>query len=280
MRKQYNDNYSRIPNKLFYFRNKDEDGEYEAEWLTKGSILDITKDNKTILILHELYRGCDFNKECYRTIDGLLTKIGYKLDRDNRKAIKKILLKLREMGYINFGGSETSIKATTLLIIDVSKLMEETKDNFVELAQCEIDKIMDLEYDLRSKMGMLKLYLYLKARIYKRKDKTGDVYHDRYSDSKAEAMYQSYEYIHKYTGIKDEQAIEYVKILSELEMITVYRARYKYKEEGSDLWKDFSNIYVINNLQANKDDIKEEIKLCVKEYKYTLEKRDCLIKRK
>ena len=31
-------------------------------------------------------------------------------------------------------------------------------------------------------------------------------------------------------------------------MITVYRARYKYKEEGSDLWKDFSNIYVINNL--------------------------------
>ncbi len=62
-------------------------------------------------------------------------------------------------------------------------------------------------------------------------------------------------------------------------MITVYRARYKYKEEGSDLWKDFYNIYVINNLQANKDDIKEEIKLCVKEYKYTLEKRGCLIKR-
>lgn len=277
MRKQYEDNYSRIPNKLFYMKNEDEEREYEIEYTKKGTILNVIDDNKVILILHELYLGSDFRFKCYRTIDSLLEDIGYKLDKDNRKAIKIILLKLREMGYINFGGTETSIKSTTLLKIDVRKLKEETKDNFFELAQCEIDKIMDLECDLRTKMGMLKFYLYLKARVYKRRKENDDTYLDRFHNAKAEATFQSYEFIEKYTGIKRKQAIEYVDKLVELEMITVYRGKYVYKEKDSELWKDFSNIYVINDLQANEEDIKQEIKLCVKQYSHLLQERGCSV---
>lgn len=277
MRKQYNDNYSRIPNRLFYMKNDDEDREEEIEYIKKGTIMEVVGDNKVILILHELYLGSDFRFKCYRTIDSLLEDIGYKLDKDNRRAVKDILLKLREMGYITFEGTETSIKSTTLLKIDVSKLREETKDNFVELAQCEIDKIMELECDLRTKMGMLKFYLYLKARVYKRKKVHENTYLDRCNDAKAEATWQSFDFIHKWTGIKDEQASKYVDMLVELDMITVYKGKYKFKEKDKDLWKDFSNIYVINNLQASVDDIEEEIKLCVKQYRHILEKRGCSI---
>lgn len=277
MRKQYNDNYSRIPNKLFYMKNDDEEREEEIDYIKEGTIMEVVGDNKVILILHELYLGSDFRFKCYRTIDSLLEDIGYKLDKDNRRAVKDILLKLREMGYINFEGTETSIKSTTLLKIDVSKLKEETKDNFFELAQCEIDKIMDLECDLRTKMGMLKFYLYLKARVYKRKLTSEDTYLDRRADAKAEATWQSFDFIHKWTGIKDEQASKYVDMLVELDMITVYKGKYKFKEKDKDLWKDFSNIYVINNLQASVEDIKEEIKLCVKQYSHILEKRGCSI---
>ncbi|MDR3594238.1 hypothetical protein [Clostridium sp.] len=278
MKKQYSDNYSRIPNKLFYLRNEDEERENEIEYTKKGTILNVIDDNKVILILHELYMGSDFRHRCYRTIDSLLEDIRYKLDKDNRKAIKKILIRLRELKYINFDGLELSIKSTTLLKIDTSKLFEETKDRFVELAQCEIDKIMSLDCDLRSKMGMLKLYLYLKARVYKRINKSEDTYINRCHDTKSEATFQSYEYIEKYTGIKRKQGIEYVDKLVELRMITVYRNKYVYKEKDSELWKDFSNIYVINNLQASEEDIKEEIKLCVKQYSHILQERGCSIK--
>lgn len=278
MKKQYSDNYSRIPNKLFYLRNEDEERENEIEYTKKGTILNVIDDNKVILILHELYMGSDFRHRCYRTIDSLLEDIRYKLDKDNRKAIKKILIRLRELKYINFDGLELSIKSTTLLKIDTSKLFEETKDRFVELAQCEIYKIMSLDCDLRSKMGMLKLYLYLKARVYKRINKSEDTYINRCHDTKSEATFQSYEYIEKYTGIKRKQGIEYVDKLVELRMITVYRNKYVYKEKDSELWKDFSNIYVINNLQASEEDIKEEIKLCVKQYSHILQERGCSIK--
>ncbi|MBN1055805.1 hypothetical protein DVW05_10670 [Clostridium botulinum] len=277
MRKQYNDNYSRIPNRLFYMKNEDEEREEEIEYIKKGTIMEVVEDNKVILILHELYLGSDFRFKCYRTIDSLLEDIGYKLDKDNRKAIKNILLKLREMGYINFEGTETSIKSTTLLRIDVKNLKDNTKNNFVELAQCEIDKIMSLECDQRTKMGMLKFYLYIKARVYKREKTNDDTYLDRNSNAKAEATWQSFYFIHKWTNIKEEQASKYVDMLVELDMITVYKGKYKFKEKNNDLWKDLSSIYVINDLQASVEDIKEEIKLCVKQYIYILNRKGCIV---
>ena len=87
MEKQY-EFYGRISNKVFY--TKDENGNYTEN----GSYINMINDNKLILILNQLYIGRDLRNMCYRTIDSLLEDINYRLDRDSRKDVKNILIKL------------------------------------------------------------------------------------------------------------------------------------------------------------------------------------------
>ena len=256
MEKQY-EFYGRISNKVFY--TKDENGNYTEN----GSYINMINDNKLILILNQLYIGRDLRNMCYRTIDSLLEDINYRLDRDSRKDVKNILIKLKDVGLIDFECE--NIKSTSLLRIDVSKLVEECNNEYIELADDEIKIINNLDVDIRTKQGLYKLYLYIKSRVYKEFsiDKEGSISE---SATRAEATYQSYEYISLYTGLGKTQISKYIKILQKAELLTVDSCGFKYKDGQKDK-TNCENIFICNMLM-NKSRISYEMEIAKKQYCY------------
>ena len=97
-------------------------------------------------------------------------------------------------------------------------------------------------------------------------------------DARAEAIYQSYEYITQYTNIGYKQMKKYTDISVELDMITVASGYMQYKETSNGTWKEASNIYVINNLHDGIENVLAEIKLCKKQYRYVLEEKGYIVK--
>lgn len=264
--KQYN-LYSKITNKVFYI--KKEDGTYTEQ----GSLLKEINDNKLILILHELFIGRDLRDIYRNTIDGLLEDIGYKQDKDNRKSAKDVLLKLRELKLIDFNGEDKDIKSSTLLKIDISNLKDDVVDNYVELSEeVELNIIKKLDINIQKKTGLLKLFLYLKARQYKDNcvdSETSNCEREKYG--RAEATYQSYEWISKYTGLGMKQISEYIKILQELNLITVDNCGYKYKDGQKDIIS-CENIFMINTIQ-DMSRIKYNMEIAKEQYKNDMRKK-------
>ena len=258
MKRQY-DLYSKITNKVFYVKKEN------GECIEQESLLQLTNNhNMLIPLLHELYIGGDLRNIYRNTIDGLLEDIDYKLDKDNRKSLKELLLKLKKLKLIDFK-EEEDIKKTTLLKINISNLKNELVDNYFELSDMELKKINNLDYKKNKKIGILSLFTYLKVRVYKFdciESQTNNI--EKESFKKAEATYQSYEWISKFTGLGIKQISEYIKILQELNLITVDNCGYKYKD-GQKKKIDCENIFIINTLHE-KTNIKYEMKIAKIQY--------------
>ncbi|MBZ9693401.1 hypothetical protein [Clostridium sp. M14] len=247
------DLFSKITNDLFYVK-KEKEGLIKT-FADESVLYKTNYDNKVILILHNLYIGTNFNRECLITLDYLINKCNYKTVKENRKSFKLLLEKLRELELISF---ENINKSNELIILNTEKLMLNQGD-YTILTQYEIDVLSNVK-DTRLMSTLLKLYLYLKVRVTKRKE--GE---DINMYTTPQTTYQSYEFINKYTKISESRIKEYIDKLQDLGLIK-YRnigKRYKINDKYKKL-TECPNVYALTILQ---DDIDSELDLGIKQCK-------------
>lgn len=248
------DLFSKITNDLFYVKKEDNSGLIKA-FADESVLCKTNYDNKVILILYNLYICTNFNRECLITLDYLINKCNYKTVKENRKSFKLILEKLRELELISF---EDIHKSNELIIVNTEKLML-NQDNYTILTQYEID-VLSAVKDMRLMSTLLKLYLYLKVKVTKRKE--GE---DINMYATPQTTYQSYEFINKYTNISESRIKEYIDKLQDLGLIK-YRnigKRYKINDKYKKL-TECPNVYALTILQ---EDIDSELELGVKRCK-------------
>lgn len=248
--------YSQLTNEVFYTTVKD-----------KRSLLHaFGYDGKIFLILHMLYIKTDFSRECVTTLDYLIEKCGYQVNKDSRKNFKGILYKLKELGLINFEDDE--IVSGQMIEIDTEELL--LSDKFFQVANEEIEQFKIIN-DLRQRTTLIKLYFYLKSRVYKRsvREAISDV---------PQVTYQSYELIEKYTGISQARIKEYIDLLQGMKLITYRKAGYRYKaDDNKKIKTECPNVYAINNLQK---DINIELDFGVKRCIYNQRKQGYIVTNK
>jgi hypothetical protein len=259
--------YSQLTNKLYYTKV------YKTEEYTeKDSILYKTKyDDKIILILHELYLGSTFRRQSILSLDYLISRCGYKVDKDNRKNFKITLNKLKQLDIINF---KEFNKSNDIIEINTENILIESNDNYTQLSDEELEKLNDIT-NTRLKTTLLKLYLYLKARVYKRgKSDTGKTY-DIGVDYRSQTTYQNYETIEQYTNISESRIKTYIDILQDKQLITYKNFGKKYKEyDKQKRLSECPNVYAINCLC---EDIEAELELGIKQCKYILQEQGYII---
>lgn len=269
--------YSKIPNQLFYtIEGKSSSSE--------NSILNIVGDDKVILVLHNLYILTNFEKKALVTLDYIIEKCGYCINQKMRKSFKGLLLKLRDLSWINFEGEYEDIKSGQMIEINTESLFIYTETNFTSLSQDEVKNIMDNESNSKTRLALLKLYLYLKARVYKRvhldeKSKDGleeRQYEDfsRWCNYRSQSTYQSYELINRFTNISQSNIKDIIVKLQKVGLITYASAGRKYLKGKIKTITECENVYVINNLQ---DDINIELEIGIKQYCHIMHEQGYVI---
>jgi hypothetical protein len=254
--KQYDDTFSKLTNELFYVKEEIENEDKPNYSCEKSILYKTGYDDKIILILHELFLNTTLRRECLITLDYLIEKCGYKLDKDNRKSFKDTLEKLKKLEIINYKNYN---KSNELITIDTENIMLNLESNFTQLSDEELNKLSPIE-DIRLKVSLLKLYMYLKARTKKRTNNE-----DLNLNCKSQTTYQSYEIIEKYTNISQSRIKTYIDQLQDLKLITYRKVGYRYKEQDIKKIKtECPNVYAINCLQ---DDIESELKIGIDQCK-------------
>jgi biotin operon repressor len=262
--KQYDDTFSKITNELFYVR--EESGDKINYSFEKSILYKTGYDDKVILILHELFLSTTLRRKSLITLDYLIEKCGYKLDKDNRKCFKDTLEKLKALEIINYNDFK---KSNELIIIDTEQIMLNVEKNFTQLSDEEINKL-DIIKDIRLKVSLLKLYLYLKARTKKRTTSE-----DLNLYCKSQTTYQSYEVIERYTNISQSRIKTYIDKLQDIKLITYRKVGYRYKEQDLKKVKtECPNVYAINCLQ---DDIEAELEIGIKQCKHEQEEKGYIV---
>lgn len=247
-----NNTFGLITNRVFYITS-DEDG---------ISLLDLfkRKDGKVILVLYHLYKRKDIDKITLTTVSKIINWCQYKSNiKENVKAFKDILYKLKEMQIINF---KQEIKdKNTFLEIDCSNLLDEDDGyfNFFILEQEEIDLIRSNTTNNQNFITDLKVYCYLKARV-KKIDKDRNIFER--GGGETETTWRSYEDITKHTGVR---AVEKsIRNLKEIGLIDYVNAGSK-RKKGASANTYCSNVYALTKVSK---DVKLELKEGLKQYIY------------
>lgn len=244
--------FSKLPNKLFYSN--------EGE-----SILKKVKDDKVIVVLHYLNMLVNRLDIAVTTVDYLIEKCGYAVNKDSRKNFKNILFKLKEEKLIDFEYDD--FKASQLLEIKILEVEE-----FIMLEQEELDMLDEFSTSQKQRINIIKLYCYLKARTYKKKKE------DEYLDGgKAQVCYPSYKTISSDTGISEGAIKEYIEWLKKLEMIDYRSAGYMYLESDKNkVRKACSNIYTVTKVSGI-DEENRELKEGLKQYKEAMKRKGYIV---
>lgn len=249
--------YSKIMNKLFY---TNEEG--------KESILKIVNDNKVVLVMHYLYLLTNRVGEVTVSLDYLIKKCGYKADKDSRKSFKNILDKLKELGYIYF--TEIS-KSNEVIEIDTNKLNVD-KEFFV-VEDEELELIRANTEDIREFINVVKVYYYLKARIYKKND-------DSVLDARSQSTFNSYSDIANRTLISEMNIKKYIDRLQEINLIKYDNLGYKYRADNIQAKTECANVYVLTKVSVDEDTLKDDLKEGLKQQELYYEDKGYLITRK
>ena len=143
--------FSKITNDFFYLKNEGD------------SILKLINDNKALLIMHELYLLTNRYNKATISIDYLIEKCNYKINKQRQIDFKNILDKLKELKYIDFKDNIKSYSKT--IEIDTNKLNVDSE--FFVVEDEELEQIESNSTNKKEYLNLLKIYYYLKARIYK-----------------------------------------------------------------------------------------------------------------
>ncbi|WP_297713210.1 hypothetical protein [Clostridium sp.] len=251
--------FSKISNKLFYKLNDNKE----------ESILKVTKDSKTLLIMHNLYLMTDRKGRAITSIDFLIEELGYKVTKKIQPQIKEILNQLKQLGFIDYEGEIKSY--SKIMKINTENL--NVNDEFFVVEEDELKIISDASDDIREVNNIIKVYFYLKARCHKRGTELC------YTGGQAETTYCSYENISKHTLISEGNIKKYIDILKEINLIDYDNLGKKYKEDNPKLLTDCANIYALIKI-SGKEFIKDELREGMKQQKFDYEDKGFKITKK
>ena len=247
--KQIVDNFSKIPNTLFYTK-KDS---------VEKSILSYTNNNhRTFYILDFIYMNKNMRNITNFHLKDMIIDCGftYSTKKDaSSDQFKEILSILQNKNIIksdtNFKDDKLNGKISCTLEIDLD-------NQFFLLYDSEKNKILNQTLDKTNNMKLLMYYCYLKCRMYKRPK--GDELVK--SGGRSEVCWVSFETITNETGFTDETIDKYNNVLIELDMIRKDSAGlWYYKDDPNKSLKESCNFYTLFvDEETAINDLKEGIK--------------------
>lgn len=251
--------YSRLPNKFFYTNDKSK------------SILEDSKDDKLLLIMHYLYILSNYEFNCIINLEYLMKRCGYKPIKKNVDSFNKSLKYLKKKEYISYQGSDISLKE--LIVIDTTNLLTMCdKGEFTLIQESELDILKNFNTNSRSLLNHAKVYFNIKARIYKPSNNF-----DWYDEDgrNAIATYMTYDRIEIESKVSRNYIKRYLNNLETFNMITIKNFQYRYgKGKYDNHYKESPNVITINNLECfteKKTTIDSELNLMFKEFKISKE---------
>lgn len=240
-----NETYSKLPNILLKPSTKDD----------IKSICQLINDDRLILIFDYLYINTNRDGESIFSINDIITSYGFKVDRNKGRIndkIKEIIFTLSLQKYIEFDFNIFSIKNNELLKCKIN--IDYDKD-FTLLFRSELNKILGCN-DV-DKLILLKLYCYLKSRMWTRE---GDEEY-WYCGGKAQVCYPSYELIYNDIGISESITSKYISKLKELKLIDFDNAGVYYHPNNKEIKRESANTYCLyKEDESHKTELKEAIK--------------------
>jgi len=259
--KQTNNNFSKIPNILFYFPEKNQDPNPKKRVF---SILENTKienkfNYKALFILDYLYMNTNRRNIITFNLKDIIEDSGFKYNTRKGESVdqfKQILSKLQELKIIstdiNFMDMKLSDRVTCTLDIDFS-------DQFAMLYDSVKDKILNQTIDSSAdNKNLLVYYCYLNCRIYKRPK--GDELVK--SGGRSEVCWVTFETMTKELGFVDITIDKYNDILVALDLIRIGNAGlWYYKDDVNKSLKESCNIYALyTDDEETKHNLDEGIK--------------------
>lgn len=247
--------FSKVSNEFFYGLNGDQE----------KSILKEVNDNKVLLIIHNLYLMTDRKGRAITSIDFLIEECCYKVTKKCQTQVKDILNALKELNLISFEGE---IKSYTKIIkINTENLNVENE--FFVFEEEELETISNLSDDIREVNNLLKIYLYLKARCYKKKNNDGT--------GRSQTTYVSYKNIANHTLIGEGNIKKYIDILKESGLIAYKNLGLKYKEGYKEYKNECSNLYALMKISGSEKWLKQDLKEGLKQQRFDYESKGYII---
>lgn len=240
------EHFSKLPNILLVPQG--EEGE---------SIYQLILDDKIILVLDYLYINTNRINQSLFTINDIITTYNFKIDLHKNKIndkVRYILKLLEELEIIEIYEDIDKIKNNELV---KCRILIDLDNNFFILKRNELYSILEYKNKSIDNMILLKLFCYLKARIYKRENKK-ELY---LNGGKAETCYPSYNKIYNDIGISEGVINKYINILVELNLIRCDNAGVYYHKDNIKNKKESPNTYALYDKEEYyKDELKESIK--------------------
>ncbi|MCR1971662.1 hypothetical protein [Clostridium cochlearium] len=252
--------YNQISNSIFWGLNGDAD----------KSILKITKDYKTLLILDFIAENQTYQNECMFTIEYFLEQYGLSKNANssNLKDIKKILTTLEELRLIKCVNGEDLTKVTLkkFIVLDIRNLIEVKnggKINYFQLYRNDKEDILGYNKEKIDNVKLLNFYCYLRSRIHWHVGKNSTA---NMEGGRAQVCFPSYETIKRDLKIEDRTITKYIEILDkDLNLIKVANAGLYYnKNDKNKIMRESNNIYTMTDIIAWDAELTQGIK----QYKY------------
>ncbi|MBV1819043.1 coiled-coil domain-containing protein [Clostridium cochlearium] len=252
--------YNQISNSIFWGLGGDAD----------KSILKITKDYKTLLILDFIAENQTYQEECMFTIEYFLEQ--YELSKNanssNLKDIKKILTTLENLKLIKcINGEDLSkVSLKKFIVLDIRNLIEVKnggKINYFQLYRNDKEDILSYNKEKIDNVKLLNFYCYLRSRIHWHVGKNSTV---NMEGGRAQVCFPSYQTITRDLGIKDRTITKYIEILDkDLNLIKVANAGLYYNSHDKNkIMRESNNIYTMTDIVA----WDAELTQAIKQYKY------------
>lgn len=259
--------FANIPNFVLSVATGNETNRGKNEFTNKGSMLDLTKDDKIIKVTYELLVGTNFREICKTSTNDLIEMCKYPINKYNQKTFRELLLLLHDKSYIEIDKNDFSPK--DIIAIDTENLLVNT--GFTTITQVEMDMIDNITSDNRERNTLLKCYFFIKCMVHKREDNTQRGLYALNLGEQVQTIAMDYGYINKFTNISD--ITKCIKILREHGLID-YDNFLVYPVGQPELRKDASNVYVVCERENNFDMelVKEELKAGINQYKDQMQK--------
>ena len=208
--------FTKIPN-LAMYNGKDSDD--------KSIVSEIGYDCRVLQVLDYLYEAANVKGIARFSIENAVIFCGYKPNGNKGKvndAIRHILTRLNELGYVSFDCDISKIKSTTLAMC---KLNIDYSSNFSIIYDDVRDKIYSV--DGVDKAQLFAYYCYINARMHRRSKDEGV----SESGGQYEYTYFGFKGVYDNLKITDKAIVKYNDILVSLDLI-------RYENFGTYYFKD------------------------------------------
>ncbi len=264
--------FANIPNFILSVATGNETARGKNEFTNKGSMLDITKDDRIIKVTYELLVGTNFREICKTSTNDLIEMCKYPINKYNQKSFRELLLQLQDKSYIEINKNDFSPK--DIIAIDTENLL--VNSGFTTITNVEMDMIDNITNDNRERNTLLKCYFFIKCMVHKREDNTFRGLQALQLGEQVQTIAMDYKYINKFTNISDIN--KFIKLLKEHKLIN-YDNFHKYPIGQPAKKQEASNVYVVCEREDNFNEelIKEELRVGINQYKDQMQKNGWVV---